>query len=65
MSVLWAFHPWIKSFKYCYPILTIDGVHHPVWQVEGHSNNDGNNKLLLLAFAFIEGENIDARHGFF
>lgn len=57
--VFWAFDPSIKGFEHCRPVISIDGTH-----LYGKCNGkmmievgvDGNNQILLLAFAIVENE---------
>nr|KYP37539.1 hypothetical protein KK1_041262 [Cajanus cajan] len=61
--VFWTFKPCIDGFKYCKPIVQVDGtflygkykgtLHVVVAQ-------DGNNKIFPIAFAIIEGETTEA-----
>ena len=61
--VFWSFKPSIEGFKYCRPVMSIDGTH-----LYGKYKDtllismgyDGNNPLFPLAFAIIEGENTDS-----
>ena len=59
----WTFHPSIEGFKHCRPVLSIDGT-HLYGKYKGTlmivMGCDGNNQLFPLAFALIEGENIDS-----
>ena len=61
--VFLAFHPSIEGFFHCQPILSIDGT-HLCGTYKGtlmiDMGCDGNNKLFPLAFAIIEGGNIDS-----
>ena len=61
--VFWTFHPSIEGFKHCRPILSIDGT-YLYGKYKGTlmiaMGCDRNNQLFSLAFALIEGENIDS-----
>ena len=61
--VFWSFKPSIEGFASCRPVLSIDGT-HLYGKYKGTlliaMGCDGNNQLFPLAFAIIEGENIDS-----
>ena len=61
--VFWSFKPSIEGFEHCRPVLSIDGT-HLYGKYKGTlliaMGCDGNNQLFPLAFAIIEGENINS-----
>ncbi|WVZ95573.1 hypothetical protein U9M48_041317, partial [Paspalum notatum var. saurae] len=65
--VFFCFGPCVRVFQYCRPILCIDGTF-----LTGQYNGtiltaigiDGNNQVLPVAFAFVEGENTDSWYWF-
>ncbi|XP_047176992.1 uncharacterized protein LOC124844152, partial [Vigna umbellata] len=66
--VFWSFGPCIQEFKYCKPILQVDGTfltgkyHGTLLTAIGQ---DGNRNLFPLAFAIVEGETKEAMIWFF
>nr|KAJ0202138.1 hypothetical protein LSAT_V11C600304220 [Lactuca sativa] len=60
--VFWAFAPSIKEFHYCRPVISIDGT-HLYGKYKGKMliamGVDGDNQILLLAFAIVENESYD------
>jgi len=65
--LFWAFHPCIQGFKYCKPVIHVDGT----WLYGKYKGTlliaaaqDGNNKTIPIAFALVEGETKDG-WGFF
>ncbi|KAL6560408.1 hypothetical protein OROGR_003967 [Orobanche gracilis] len=61
--VFWSFAASIEGFKYCRPIISIDGT-HLYGKYKGTMliavSCDANNQLFPLAFAVVEGENNDS-----
>jgi len=61
--VFWAFKPSIVGFRYCRPLITIDGT-HLYGRYKGAlliaMASDANFQLFPLAFAVVEGENADS-----
>jgi len=61
--VLWLFKPCIKGFKYCKPIVQVDGTflvgkYHDT--LLSAISQDGNQNIFSLAFAIVEGETKEA-----
>ncbi|KAA0057535.1 uncharacterized protein E6C27_scaffold497G00050 [Cucumis melo var. makuwa] len=58
--VFWAFGPAIEGFKYCRPLIQIDGI-HLYGKYKGKMltalSIDANGHIFPLAFAIVEGEN--------
>jgi hypothetical protein len=57
--LFWAFHPCIEGFKFCKPVIHVDGT----WLYGKYRGTlllavaqDGNNKTIPIAFALVEGE---------
>lgn len=57
--LFWAFYPCINGFKYCKPVVHVDGT----WLYGKYKGTlllavaqDGNNKTIPIAFALVEGE---------
>jgi len=57
--LFWAFYPCIHGFKYCKPVVHVDGT----WLYDKYKGTlflavaqDGNNKTIPVAFALVEGE---------
>ncbi|XP_057756312.1 uncharacterized protein LOC130975552 [Arachis stenosperma] len=65
--VFWAFYPCIKAFRSCKPVVQIDGT-HLYGKYKGALlvavSQDGNENIVPLAFAIVEGETADAWHFF-
>nr|KYP54034.1 hypothetical protein KK1_000200 [Cajanus cajan] len=61
--VFWTFKPCIDGFKYCKPIVQLDGTFlygkYKGTLLEAVAQ-DGNNKIFPIAFAIVEGETADA-----
>ena len=61
--MFWSFKPSIEGFKHRHPVLSIDNT-HLYEKYKGtlmiQMGYDGNNQLFPLAFAIIEGKNIDS-----
>ncbi|XP_057720335.1 uncharacterized protein LOC130934823 [Arachis stenosperma] len=65
--VFWSFNPYIRAFRHCKPLVQIDGTHlyrkykgTPLVAVA----QDGNQNIVPIAFALVEGETADAWHFF-
>ncbi|WVZ72214.1 hypothetical protein U9M48_020712, partial [Paspalum notatum var. saurae] len=65
--VFFCLGPCVRAFQYCRPILCIDGT-FLTGQYKGTILTaigiDGNNQVLSVAFAFVEGENTDSWYWF-
>nr|KYP35771.1 hypothetical protein KK1_043177 [Cajanus cajan] len=61
--VFWTFKPCIHGFKYCKPIVQVDGT-FLYGKYKGtllvFVTQDSNNKIFPIAFAILEGETTDA-----
>ncbi|XP_015970807.1 uncharacterized protein LOC107494270 [Arachis duranensis] len=61
--LFWMFPPCIEAFKYCKPLISIDGT-HLYEKYEGTLlmaiAQDGNSNILPVAFGLVEGENTDS-----
>ncbi|RYR50341.1 hypothetical protein Ahy_A07g036935 [Arachis hypogaea] len=65
--VFWSFNPCIRAFRHCKPLVQIDGTH----LYEKYKGTllvavaqDGNQNIVPIAFALVEGETADAWHFF-
>ncbi|XP_016164196.1 uncharacterized protein LOC107606672 [Arachis ipaensis] len=65
--VFWSFNPCIRAFKHCKPLVQVDGTH----LYEKYKGTllvvvaqDGNQNIVPIAFALMEGETVDAWHFF-
>ena len=61
--LFWTFAPCIEAFKYCKPLITVDGTH--LYGKYGGTllmaiAQDGNSNILPIAFALVEGETREA-----
>jgi len=61
--LFWSFRPCIDGFQYCKPIIHVNGT----WLYSKYRvtlfvavAKDGNNKILLIAFAIVESESVRA-----
>jgi hypothetical protein len=61
--LFWAFHPCIEGFKFCKPIVQVDGT----WLYGKYKGTlllavaqDGNNHIFPIAYALVEGETKEA-----
>jgi len=66
--VFWSFKPCIEGFKYCKPIVQVDGTfltgkYHKTFLTA--ISQDGNRNIFPLAFAIVEGETKEALIWFF
>ncbi|XP_020964015.1 uncharacterized protein LOC107611680 [Arachis ipaensis] len=65
--VFWSYYPCIRSFRHCKPIVQVDGT-HLYGKYKGcllvAVSQDGNNNIVPIAFAIVEGETSDAWHFF-
>ncbi|XP_057760735.1 uncharacterized protein LOC130981131 [Arachis stenosperma] len=61
--LFWMFPPCIEAFKYCIPLISINGT-HLYGKYEGTLlmalTQDGNLNIFLVAFRLVEGENTDS-----
>ncbi|XP_025627850.1 uncharacterized protein [Arachis hypogaea] len=65
--VFWSFNPCIRAFRHCKPLVQVDGTH-----IYGKYKGtllvavaqDGNQNIVPIAFALVEGETADAWHFF-
>ncbi|CAM8993874.1 unnamed protein product [Rhodiola kirilowii] len=61
--VFWSFAPAIDGFKHCRPVISIDAT-HLIGKWKGvlmiAVSLDAQNEILPLAYALVEGENIDS-----
>ncbi|XP_057759298.1 uncharacterized protein LOC130979774 [Arachis stenosperma] len=65
--VFWSYYPCIRAFRHCKPIVQVDGT-HLYEKYKGcllvAVSQDGNNNIIPIAFAIVEGETSDAWHFF-
>ncbi|XP_020967726.1 uncharacterized protein LOC107616306 [Arachis ipaensis] len=65
--VFWSYYPYIRAFRHCKPIVQVDGTHlygkYKSCLLVAVSQ-DGNNNIVPIAFAIVEGETSDAWHFF-
>ncbi|QHO04778.1 uncharacterized protein DS421_13g443080 [Arachis hypogaea] len=65
--VFWSYYPCIRAFRHCKPIVHVD-VTHLYGKYKGcllvAVSQDGNNNIVPIAFAIVEGETFDAWHFF-
>ncbi|RYR09980.1 hypothetical protein Ahy_B05g078427 [Arachis hypogaea] len=65
--VFWSYYPCIRAFRHCKPVVQVDGT-HLYRKYKGcllvAVSQDGNNNIVLIAFAIVEGETSDAWHFF-
>ncbi|RYQ88650.1 hypothetical protein Ahy_B09g095721 isoform C [Arachis hypogaea] len=61
--VFWSYYPCIRAFRHCKPIVQVDGT-HLYGKYKGcllvAVSQDGNNNIVPIAFAIVEGETSDA-----
>ncbi|RYR33306.1 hypothetical protein Ahy_A10g047875 [Arachis hypogaea] len=65
--VFWSFNPCVRAFRHCKPLVQVDGTH-----LYGKYKRtllvavaqDGNQNIVPIAFALVEGETADAWHFF-
>nr|XP_025607232.1 uncharacterized protein LOC112698021 [Arachis hypogaea] len=65
--VFWSFNPCVRAFRHCKPLVQVDGIH----LYEKYKGTllvavaqDGNQNIVPIAFALVEGETADAWHFF-
>nr|XP_029144570.1 uncharacterized protein LOC112705303 [Arachis hypogaea] len=65
--VFWSFNPCVRAFRHCKPLVQVDGTH----LYEKYKGTllvavaqDGNQNIVSIAFALVEGETADAWHFF-
>ncbi|RYQ88034.1 hypothetical protein Ahy_B09g095478 isoform D [Arachis hypogaea] len=65
--VFWSYYPCIRAFRHCKPVVQVDGT-HLYGKYKGcllvAVSQDGNNNIIPIAFAIVEGETSDAWHFF-
>ncbi|XP_057740286.1 uncharacterized protein LOC130957446 [Arachis stenosperma] len=65
--VFWSYYPCIRAFRHCKPIVQVDGT-HLYGKYKGcllvAVSQDGNNNIVPIAFAIVQGETSDAWHFF-
>ncbi|XP_072076712.1 uncharacterized protein [Arachis hypogaea] len=65
--VFWSYYPCIRAFRHCKPVVQVDGT-HLYGKYKGcllvAVSQDGNNNIVPIAFAIVEGETSDAWHFF-
>ncbi|XP_072088528.1 uncharacterized protein [Arachis hypogaea] len=65
--VFWSFNPCIRAFRHCKPLVQVDGT-HLYGKYKGTLlvavAQDGNQNIVPIAFALVEGERADAWHFF-
>ncbi|XP_016178963.1 uncharacterized protein LOC107621455 [Arachis ipaensis] len=65
--VFWSYYPCIKAFRHCKPVAQVDET-HLYGKYKGcllvAVSQDGNNNIVLVAFAIVEGETSDAWYFF-
>ncbi|XP_057720251.1 uncharacterized protein LOC130934727 [Arachis stenosperma] len=61
--VFWSYYPCIRAFRHCKPVVQVDGT-HLYGKYKGcllvAVSQDGNNNIVPIAFAIVEGETSDA-----
>ncbi|XP_025627740.1 uncharacterized protein [Arachis hypogaea] len=65
--VFWSYYPCIRAFRHCNPVVQVDGT-HLYGKYKGcllvAISQDGNNNIIPIAFAIVEGEASDTWHFF-
>ncbi|XP_016206297.1 uncharacterized protein LOC107646637 [Arachis ipaensis] len=65
--VFWSYYPCIRAFRHCKPVVQVDGT-HLYGKYKGcllvAVSQDGNNNIVPISFAIVEGETSDAWHFF-
>ncbi|XP_057760011.1 uncharacterized protein LOC130980335 [Arachis stenosperma] len=65
--VFWSYYPCIRAFRHCKPVVQVDET-HLYGKYKGcllvSVSQDGNNNIVPIAFAIVEGETSDAWHFF-
>nr|XP_025625156.1 uncharacterized protein LOC112717296 [Arachis hypogaea] len=65
--VFWSFNPYVRAFRHCKPLVQVDGT-HLYGKYKGTLlvavAQDGNQNIVPIAFALVEGETADAWHFF-
>ncbi|XP_025607645.1 uncharacterized protein [Arachis hypogaea] len=65
--VFWSYYPCIRAFRHCKPVVQVDGT-HLYGKYKGcllvAVSQDGNNNIVPIAFAIVEGETSDAWYFF-
>ncbi|XP_057740416.1 uncharacterized protein LOC130957588 [Arachis stenosperma] len=61
--IFWSYYPCIRAFRHCKPVVQVDGT-HLYGKYKGFLlvavSQDGNNNIVPIAFAIVEGETSDA-----
>ncbi|XP_052107412.1 uncharacterized protein LOC127740480 [Arachis duranensis] len=61
--VFWSYYPCIRAFRHCKPVVQVDGT-HLYGKYKGcllvAVSQDGNNNIVPIAFAIVEGETSEA-----
>ncbi|RYR48855.1 hypothetical protein Ahy_A07g034933 [Arachis hypogaea] len=61
--VFWSYYPYIRAFRHCKPVVQVDGT-HLYEKYKGcllvAVSQDGNNNIVPIVFAIVEGETSDA-----
>ncbi|XP_025612015.1 uncharacterized protein [Arachis hypogaea] len=61
--VFWSYYPCIRAFRHCKPVVQVDGT-HLYGNYKGcllvAVSQDGNNNIVPIAFAIVEGETSEA-----
>ncbi|XP_057746486.1 uncharacterized protein LOC130965742 [Arachis stenosperma] len=64
--VFWSYYPCIRAFRHCKPVVQVDGT-HLYGKYKGcllvAVSQDGNNNIVPIAFAIVEGSAIDRSNG--
>ncbi|XP_016167818.1 uncharacterized protein LOC107610261 [Arachis ipaensis] len=65
--VFWSYYPCIRAFRHCKPVVQVDGT-HLYGKYKGcllvAVSQDGNNNIVPITFAIVEGETSNAWHFF-
>ncbi|XP_016185320.1 uncharacterized protein LOC107626950 [Arachis ipaensis] len=65
--IFWSFNPCIRAFRHCKPLIQVDGT-HLYGKYKGTLlvavAQDGNQNIVPIAFALVEGETANAWHFF-
>ncbi|XP_057740356.1 uncharacterized protein LOC130957520 [Arachis stenosperma] len=63
--LFWTFPPCVEAFRHCKPLVSVDGTH--LYGKYGGTlliaiAQDGNSNIIPIAFALVEGENVESWH---
>ncbi|RYR74930.1 hypothetical protein Ahy_A02g009638 [Arachis hypogaea] len=65
--IFWSFNPCTRAFRHCKPLVQVDGT-HLYGKYKGTLlvavAQDGNQNIMPIAFALVEGETADVWHFF-